>query len=284
MASKPWMLMPKVSKLTGDEIILSYALYNHIFQTEYTSQTLKNFQPHTVTFQTYRLADEGRTKPVHSITVTVKELGSSGSALIHCSEELFYKFRETEFVTYGLYFDNIEDVAGVYQTGETLGYVPNSMMVQSASTMTRAVSVFTDFFFLISLVLYVGCASVLISFGVKAVKEKKYEIGVIKALGGKGGNLSLIFSVEIAIVGLLTCVFSWIGLYLFIGVANDVLVASLAELATSHVVRDMSFLVFNPTIMGLDCLGVMGFTLLSTAVPMLALRNIKPVNIIKAKE
>ena len=282
-ANKAWFAKATTTALEDNEIIIGYSLYNHIFGTSYGTSNLNTFVPHTIQLTTYRAADELQKTPLHAYTFTVKALSKSGGNVFYCSETVFNALRANEFITYGLYFDNLADIGAVYETGLAHGFVPNSVTVQSTATMSRAVKVFSDVFYLISLVLYAACVSVLVNFGVKAVRGKTYEIGVIKALGGKSRNLSFIFSVEIFIVGLLTCVFSWVGMYLFIGAANDVLVASLAELATTHVVKDMNFLVFNPMLMAANSIGVFVLTLFSSFVPIFALKNVKPINIIKAK-
>ena len=281
---KPRFSLPKNEEVADDELIIGYSLYNHIFGTSYTTSTLKTFVPHTIHLETYRKADDMHTKILHTYTFTITSLAKTSSSVLYCSEKVFNELRSDEFISYGLYFDNLQDIGAVYEAGNKLGFVPNSISVQGTATMTRAVSVFSDIFYLMSLVLYAACVSVLVNFGVKAVRGKTYEIGVIKALGGKNKNLSVIFSVEILIVGLLTCIFSWVGMYLFVDLANDVLVASLAKLATSHVVKDMNFLVFKPMLMAANSVGVFVLTLLSTIAPLRALKNVKPINIIKAKE
>ena len=48
--------------------------------------------------------------------------------------------------------------------------------------------------------------------------------------------------------------------------------------------KDMNFLVFNPMLMSFNSLGVIALTILSALIPLLTLKNIKPINIIKAKE
>jgi ABC-type lipoprotein release transport system permease subunit len=116
------------------------------------------------------------------------------------------------------------------------------------------------------------------------VKDKTYEMGVIKALGGKNFNLSIIFVMQVIAVGLLTCILSWIGLGLFLGAANDILVASLSQLASTNIVTDLDFLIFNPGIMSLNCLGIIVLSVISTLAPINKLRKIKPINIIKASE
>ena len=92
------------------------------------------------------------------------------------------------------------------------------------------------------------------------------------------------FVVQILGVGLLTCILSWLGLYLFICVANDVLVASLMSLAATRIVLKMQFISFDAGIMLFDSICVLLVSLFSVVVPMIGLRNIKPINIIKAKE
>ena len=164
------------------------------------------------------------------------------------------------------------------------GYIPDSVNIQSVATMSKAVGVFSDFFMLIAAVLFVACVLILCSFGTKMVKDKTYEMGVIKALGGKNFNLSIIFIMQVVTVGIMTCILSWVGLGLFLGVANDILVASLSQLASANIVTDLDFLIFNPGLMSLNSLGILILSILSTLAPINKLRKIKPINIIKASE
>ena len=65
---------------------------------------------------------------------------------------------------------------------------------------------------------------------------------------------------------------------------NDVLIASLKELAPSHVVLDLDFLTFKFNVVLINVLLIIGLCLISLLVPLIKIKNIKPVKIIKAKE
>lgn len=272
------------SELKDGEISLSYGFYNNIFQTEYDAKNYKTFVPHKITIRNYRSADDLFTTPLHTVEVTISKLSNSRSTVITTSKSVFEEFRSDEFMSYSLYFDSLDNFGKVYSLGMDSGYIPDSVNIQSVATMSKAVGVFSDFFMLIAFVLFVACALILCSFGTKMVKDKTYEMGVIKALGGKNFNLSIIFVMQVIAVGLLTCILSWIGLGLFLGVANDILVASLSQLASTNIVTDLDFLIFNPGIMSLNCLGIIVLSVISTLAPINKLRKIKPINIIKASE
>lgn len=270
--------------LSDGEIALSYGYYNSIFQTEYDSNTYKNFVPHKITIRNYRSADDLYTTPLHTVEVTIASLKNSRSTVIDTSKSVFDEFRSDEFMSYSLYFDSLDNFGKIYSLGMDSGYIPDSVNIQSVATMSKAVGVFSDFFMLIAAVLFVACVLILCSFGTKMVKDKTYEMGVIKALGGKNFNLSIIFIMQVVTVGIMTCILSWVGLGLFLGVANDILVASLSQLASANIVTDLDFLIFNPGLMSLNSLGILILSILSTLAPINKLRKIKPINIIKASE
>ena len=67
-------------------------------------------------------------------------------------------------------------------------------------------------------------------------------------------------------------------------IQKDVLIASLKELAQSHVVLDLDFLTFKFNVVLINVLLIIGLCLISSLVPLIKIKNIKPVKIIKAKE
>ena len=74
------------------------------------------------------------------------------------------------------------------------------------------------------------------------------------------------------------------GYYFFIDLANDVLIESLMRLAPGHVVLDLDFLTFQPKIALENCVLVGALALISLIFPMIKIKAIKPVKIIKAKD
>jgi hypothetical protein len=74
------------------------------------------------------------------------------------------------------------------------------------------------------------------------------------------------------------------GQYLFIDLANDVLIESLKKLASSYIVMDLQFLTFQPDIAIANCLLIAVLSSVSLVFPMVKIKEIKPVKIIKARE
>ena len=150
--------------------------------------------------------------------------------------------------------------------------------------MTRAVEVFIPIFELVAIFLCVGVIFILVNFSSKMINDKMKEIGILKALGVKNAPLSLIFGLQILLIALLTCVMTTAGQYLFIDLANDVLIESLKKLASSYIVMDLQFLTFQPNIAVANCMLIWVLSMVSIVFPMVKIKEIKPVKIIKARE
>ena len=111
-----------------------------------------------------------------------------------------------------------------------------------------------------------------------------HEIGIMKALGTKNGSVGVIFGLQIMLIALLTCGLSTLGYYLFIDVANDILIESVRRIAPSWPMMDLQFLLFKPIIALQNCMLTFSLALLSLIAPMIKIKAIKPVKIIKTKE
>ena len=92
------------------------------------------------------------------------------------------------------------------------------------------------------------------------------------------------FALQIIITAIVTCILSYVGLYIFVNLADEVLVRALMASANGYTMMDIELISFNVPIIMADCGGVMLLSLLSTLLPLLSLRKVKPINIIKAKE
>ena len=94
----------------------------------------------------------------------------------------------------------------------------------------------------------------------------------------------IVFGVQILLVAILTCILATVGYYFFIDLANDVLFESLQSLSDGRVVLEFNFLCFEWNIALMDCALVLILAAVSLVAPMIKIRNIKPVKIIKARE
>ena len=101
---------------------------------------------------------------------------------------------------------------------------------------------------------------------------------------GSKNTIGTIFGLQIGLIAILTCFMSVVGYYFFIDAANGVLLDSLKRIAAHRIVLDLKFLIFQPDIAIQNCILIVILAILSLAFPLIKIKNIKPVKIIKTKE
>ena len=274
------------TNLTGNQAVMRYDVYNQLFKTDYTSTTSKTeFVPHQVKFYSYDYVDFNRTNPtVYTLDIVGLISSSKGSYGIYVSDEMYDRAKENMLIKTAFYFDDTTKVDTIFEVAQTTNFIADSIVVSSVQTMAKAVSVFGDLFKLISFVLYVAAIFLVIYFGLKTVNKRMYEIGIIRGLGGKNRSLAWMFALQIIITAIVTCILSYIGLYIFVNLADEVLVRALMASSNGYTMLNIELISFNVPIIMADCGGVMFLSFLSTMLPLLTLRKVKPINIIKAKE
>lgn len=273
-------------ELTGNQIVVNMARYNEMFGTEYTSATIKNFVPHTAKIEQFYYFDVERKNSLYKGEVEIVKLVSStgGGATFYASTQLFNELLKNSLFTVGLHFYGSNGLDKVIDLSSELGFTQNTLVIDAIHTMTRAVEVFIPIFELVAIFLCVGVIFILISFASKMINNKMHDIGILKALGTQNGSVFAVFGVQVLLIALLTCLLASLGYYLFIGLANDVLIKSLVTLAPARIMLDLDFLTFKPIIAVINCALVAVFSVLSLIVPMVKIKRIKPVQIIKSKE
>ena len=267
--------------LPAGTVIMNINEYNKIFGTEYTAESVRNFVPHKIKLAQYAYADIDKKDPLFETEVTVIHLHDLAW---HLASDVSTLFANAQVYPNALYFDGTDGIGAALDTAEKLNYEPQSFAIEGIHTMTKAVDVFVPIFELIAIILCVGVVFILMNFSSKMIKDKMHEIGILKALGTKNNSIGVVFGLQVVLIALLTCVLSTVGYYFFIDIANDVLIESLKRLAPSQVVLDLDFLTFKPAVALVNCALVFALSLISLVIPMIKIKAIKPVKIIKAKE
>ena len=269
------------------EVTMNISKYNEIFGTNYTESNKSEFVPHTITVTGYDWADAHYETPRYSFEATVIGLHSTSDTFIASlegNEEIRDMVGRSNVFAYGLYFDGTEGIGSVFNMAESMNYEYQSYAVEGIHTMTRAVDVFIPIFELVAWFLCVGVIFILMNFASKMINDKMHEIGILKALGAKNNAISVIFGMQILLISILTCVMATLGYFLFIDLANDVLIESLKRLVPNLIVLDLEFLTFIPDIAAENCILICILSAISLIFPMIKIKTIKPVKIIKAKE
>lgn len=268
--------------LNDDEIIMSYEKYNSIFNTNYNESNINDFVPVDVEFKYYRHHDVNNEELIYSTNLTITKL-IKGS-VCYINDKVFKDLLGYNSFTLALYFDDISNVSLISEVAFDNGFSFNSIIAEVLTTITKAVNVFSSFLNIIFIGLCVAAFLILANYGIKLVKDRKYEIGVLKALGIKDKDLISVFGVQIIIAILLIIIMYIIGSILFIDLSNDVLIKSLMELAPNNLMLDIDILFINSNDLVRYSILITLIVFISFALPIIMLRRLKPLDIVKAKE
>ena len=270
--------------LAYDEVLIDYRLCNELFDVNYTLERWKEEEPRRVRVTRSHLVDIEDKAPMVDMEVTLRPESTGDGKITVFSKALMQDLLRKQFVCTDLYFDEVEDINVVTQISEDYDMSPNSVELGAMISMSYTVRMFEDFFILIFAVLCVATALILVRYGRKIVKDRMYEIGVMKALGGTTRSFVLIFGLQVVSLGVLICLFTLAGMGVFIDIANDILIKSYQAMIDSYIVVDMQLLLIDKKIVLMDAGAIMLLSMLATVIPIIFLNRVKPINIIKAKE
>ena len=265
--------------LGDDEVFMDVEVYNKIFGTEYTYGNCDTFVPHAISF----LSSDFNNEVIYSKQMTVAGIGKCKGGNMLLADNVFYEYKEKMFHCYGVYADG-EDVSGFINYTMDNGYSNISLKMSAIQTMSQAVETFNKFFEFIAMILVCACVFIITSFGVKNIKSKMYEVGVMKALGCKLSSFFVIFGLHTLLIAFTTIVVFVVGYVAFANVANHILLESLKAITPTKIMLDLQFIKFDWQLALINSAVVVFISIVSTIIPIILLRRIKPVTIIKAKE
>ncbi|MBR3876454.1 MAG: ABC transporter permease [Clostridia bacterium] len=275
-------------ELDDNEIMMDLEKYNKIFGTEYTSSNIDDFVPHTVNIKHYKHFAPEEESILFSMDIKIVGLFAKGvnklAGTMITGDAVYDAFAKDYFYTTGLLFEGNETIDACFDVAERLNFKQRIGVVDGIHSMTTAVKVFIPIFEFISIFLYIGFIFILMNFASKMIGDKMHEIGILKALGTKNSSIGVVFGLQVMLIALLTCGLSTLGYYLFIDVANDILIESVKRLAPSWPMLELQFLDLEPFIALMNCLLIFALAFVSLIFPMIKIKAIKPVKIIKAKE
>ena len=267
--------------VNAGEIIFPINLYNTYFKTSLEDPNDPNFSERQITIKMYPIYFTGERTEYFTKTFTIVGL-SDKYAFFEPSDADF--LRQYTIHPYALYFDNLDNVVALTNKGDELDFYADSGYFKAISSIAEIVVVFKDLFLLIALSLCVAGCMILISFGFSNVKKRNYEIGVMRALGTNMNNISFIFVLQVLFAGVLICLISTLGLYFATDITNGILSESFMVLLESSMLKDLEIITFNPITLVIDLMIVIITTLISAFAPIIAIRNVKPLAIIRKKD
>lgn len=260
--------------LTGNDVVLSYSLYNTLFGTSYTLLSLNEFVPHTM--KIYKLSENKTGEKVFEYEVNITKLSSSNQL----SFDVHKALSEGMTYVYGLRFENVSQKNIIIKTSKELGYSIDDIDVFMIPVIKTILFVFEGVCYLILGLLLVFSLAHIIIFGVNSIRKNNYEIGVLKALGTKNMDIGLIFFLKILSVGFMIICASIIGMIICRYISNALLISAFE--------RFVHLTIYNLKIIRIDVLTIfitllllLAISLISSIFPLVYLRKLKPLNILR---
>ena len=265
-------------ELTGNDVYMTTKAYDAMFGTNYTKDGLSEFVPHEITVLKKYLTEEYYRKTLNVVGLVV-----SNNIGVYTSEEVYNEYMTYKLIPYALYFDSINHKKDLSNVIEDYGYKLLTDETSAIAMVNRVIDIFGTFLNIISMCLLLVCVVYLIHFGYKSIKSNMYEIGIITALGCDNNNMGKLFVFEILSVGVGIIVASFIGMYIAAGASNAVLIASF-EQVFGYTLNSLDVISFSLNNAVIDLMLAVVLIVFSALFPLLMIRKIKPVNILKAKE
>lgn len=271
--------------LNKGEIYVPSRLYNTWFGTNLTYKKQEGFQEKTITIKDYNHSRLDTDVASYTLTLTIKGLyHSDSSSLIIVDSEDYAFMTGYSIYPYAMYFDNAESGAMLNEVGEDRAFYVDDFYFKTIYVINNIVKIFSEIFKYASLALIFAGTILLISFAIRSVKKKMYEIGVLRALGAKTGQVARAFTLQVIYVGLITSILSITGIVMLEDSVNEILVTKLVQFTANKQIADLTIIKIQPVMTIITIIAIFVITLIASIVPIFSIRKIKPINIIRNKE
>jgi ABC-type antimicrobial peptide transport system permease subunit len=145
-------------------------------------------------------------------------------------------------------------------------------------------AIFKHVFGFLSYILAFAIIMIIILNSNSAIKQNVYEIGLMKALGAKTKDLVVIFALQMIVISLCVCVCLY-SFSQFVTYVADIILQKgiMAYIGRSNLTIDFKTVIFNDLFFIINVAVITLGTVLSVIVPIVAIRKIKPLKIIKTR-
>lgn len=283
-ANKKWYTRAD-KELTKNNAIMNIETYNKLFGKNIETDEDPEFEEFDITFRNYGLDDtyfEHKKDEATLHVVGLKEVKEGGQ--FYVSSEMNLQLKKWSLYQYGWTYTNVEDCYKIYEK-TTPHYFYNPIECFAAVYKTiNIVSIFAQVFSILMYVLLAILAVVIIMHNVRTIKKEQYRFGVYKSLGYSNLYLTIVVLVTniIMLLGVfaLSTGFSFGTSFL----ANYLLQAGFAKYHSNRIFYKITLLVFSFKYTAWYNLLTLGIMFISSFVPLLVIRKIKPSKIIRNAE
>ncbi len=169
-----------------------------------------------------------------------------------------------------------------YLTIANDGYVYHeSELSVTLYLVSNIFKIFSIVFRWVALIMGIFSTILLFNFVSLSVINKQKEIGILRAIGAKGGDVGKIFLIESLIMGAITVVCSWGLIFLGTSLINSLLVGSFKSYLQSTIIERITLLSVGIAPIFIVLVACLIVVLVATILPVIKISRMKPVDAIK---
>lgn len=268
-----------VDELADDEILISYPFYNDIFDANLNKYNDSSFTPVKLRLQLFDLNNECFFNKEFTIVGLYEQYHHSDTYRL--SKTYYNELADVNLVPWIIEIDNQGEFYDLVQ--ELLDNNCTSLHTSTRYVVRtiELLSVFYEVFMYISFVVIIAIFLIIILNASTIIRQNVYEIGVMNALGAKTNELVTIFTLQMLITCLCVCLLLYSCSNIFMVFANKLLCSGISAYIGQE--KFYNVIVFSPKFFIINIVSITVFTVASIMVPILAIRKIKPLKIIKTR-
>lgn len=271
-------------ELTGNDAEIDMKMYNTLFKKNITYVEDPTFEPFDITFRNYGLEDLYFENPKHEVTLHVKALTNMTSGHFNVAKEVFEEMKTWNMFQYAWAYSEVTECYQIYEDMTPYCFFNPIECFAAVYNTINIVGIFAQVFGVLLYVLLGILAVVLVMHNFRVIKKEQYRFGVYKSLGYSNLYLTIVIFVTNMIMFLaifaLSTAFSFGGSF----VANALLQMGFARYHSNKIFYKITLLTFNFKYTLYYNLATLGIMLISSFIPLLIIRKIKPSQIIRNAE
>ena len=271
--------------MSGNEIWANVKVYNALFGTKVKDNTSPDFSEKTIYIHNFGFEQDTsqKAKRVFELHITnVFETTNSTSFL--ASKELTRALTENTMFAYGFHFDNVLDSYKVYEALHERLYYSIQYTYEAVFNAIDVINIFSRIFLSIFSALLAILVLILVTHSLRLMKREKYRFGVYKSLGYSNKYLGA----SVAVANLFTMIFIFVASFLISYalsfIANYLLQVGFFNYYKNELYHLIRLLIFRFDYALYFNLITLGIFVLTTLIPLLKIRKVKPNNIIRGAE
>ena len=269
------------SDLKDEEISLRADIYDVLFKTSIEEEkyiTIKNFGYEQNTSSKARV--EKRLKVINTFPVE----SSLGSPAFFVSRNNLIDFAEMCFCPFALCFDNVANAYPVYEVALSNMFYAFNHTFGAVFNVIDIVNIFSTIFLYIAIVLIALVTIVMVSHNLRIIRKNQYRIGVYKSLGYSSAALSESTLINTLYMMIFVFIISLGFTYFLSFGVNNLLGVAFVKFLGSEVYMGLTLVSFSMPVLTIYVALAAVLSFLTTFIPMIAIRKIKPNLIINRAE